>query len=451
MIERVARNFPSSNRLSHLLQYELLGKAVLRFERWRDERKIRSLRPRDDNPLNPPLVCVARMKELMARHYLEGRHAAGVKKVAWVTSGAPSEILKALDFFLIYPENHAALCGVRRKAEEICTQAENEGYSRDLCSYARTDIGTVLSGKTPVGRLPKPDLLLCCTNICQTVLYWYRVLAEYFQVPLLLIDTPFLYEEAQPHQVDYVKRQLEEMIPVAERVAGRELSEQRLMQVVDRARVAAELWLEILNRSQHRPAPMTAFDGFIHMGPIVDLRGDEETVLYYESVLAELDARIAKGIGAIKNERFRVLWDNLPIWFQIGNLSKVLARRGVNVVASTYTYAWGELAPLIDPSKGLDSMARVYLHPILNRSTGDKLRSMRRMVEEFHLHGVILHSDRSCKPYSLGQMDQRERLVNEVGIPAVLLEADHSDPRSYADKQGEARLEAFMETMEARA
>jgi len=443
-------HFRDSNRLMHLLQYQLLGKAVLRFERWRDERKIRAFRPGPDDPLNPPLTSVVRMKELMSRHYLEGRYAAGVRKVAWVTSGAPAELLKALDFFLVYPENHAALCGVRRKAEEICTEAENEGYSRDLCSYARTDIGAVISGKTPVGRLPKPDLLLCCTNICQTVLYWYRVLADYFKVPLIVIDTPFLYDDAQPHQIAYVKRQLEEMIPVAEEVAGREFSEARFVRVVDYAKQAAELWLEILNRSQHHPAPMTAFDGFIHMGPIVDLRGDEETVRHYEGVLAELDARIAGGVGAIKEERFRVLWDNLPIWYRIGALSKTLALRGVNVVASTYTYAWGELAPLIDPAKGLDSMAAVYLHPILNRSTGHKLRSMKRMAEEFDLDGVILHSDRSCKPYSLGQMDQRKRLVDEIGIPAVLIDADHSDPRSFSEKQSEARLEAFIETMEAR-
>ncbi|MBW2277755.1 MAG: 2-hydroxyacyl-CoA dehydratase, partial [Deltaproteobacteria bacterium] len=122
-----------------------------------------------------------------------------------------------------------------------------------------------------------------------------------------------------------------------------------------------------------------------------------------------------------------------------------------NVVVSTYTYAWGELAPLIDPDQPFESMARVYLHPILNRSAGDKLSSMRRMVEAFRLDGAILHSDRSCKPYSLGQIDQRDRLVNEVGVPALLLEADHSDPRSYSDEQGTSRLEAFVETMEARA
>jgi benzoyl-CoA reductase/2-hydroxyglutaryl-CoA dehydratase subunit BcrC/BadD/HgdB len=196
---------------------------------------------------------------------------------------------------------------------------------------------------------------------------------------------------------------------------------------------------------------MTAFDGFIHMGPIVDLRGDPETVEYYELLLGEIDRRVATGVGALKKERFRVLWDNLPIWYRIGPLSKMLAARGVNVVASTYTYAWGELAPLIDPSRPFESMATVYLHPILNRSTGHKLRSMERMAREFALDGVILHSDRSCKPYSLGQMDQRERLVSENGLAALLLEADHSDPRAFSDEQAQARLEAFIETMEARA
>ena len=53
-------------------------------------------------------------------------------------------------------------------------------------------------------------------------------------------------------------------------------------------------------------------------------------------------------MGAVRNERYRVLWDNLPIWPRIGWLSGLLPRR-VNVVASTYTYAWGELAPLMDP------------------------------------------------------------------------------------------------------
>jgi benzoyl-CoA reductase/2-hydroxyglutaryl-CoA dehydratase subunit BcrC/BadD/HgdB len=434
-------------RAGHLLAYRLAGTAGLRLKRWSDERRYDRRRYDPARPLNPPLRSTIRMREMMSRHYLEGRYVSGVRPVAWVTSGAPTEILKALGFYLIYPENHAALCGARRRAEELSVAAEDAGYSRDICSYARTDLGSIISGDTPVGRLPPPDLLLCCTNICQTVLYWYRVLADHFGCPLVLVDTPFLYGEAEPHQVEYVRRQLEAMVPAAEAAARRGFSADRFAAVVARAKEASDLWLRILETARNRPSPLTAFDGFVNLGPIVDLRGDPATVAFYRGMLAELDERVGRGMGAVRDERYRVLWDNLPIWYRIGPMSRWLAERGINVVASTYTHAWGELAGLMDPDDPFASMARVYLHPILNRSTGHKLAAMRRMVDEFSIDGVILHSDRSCKPYSLGQIDQRDRLVADAGVPALLLEADHNDPRSYAEEQTATRLEAFVEMM----
>ena len=432
------------------LGYQVAGRATLRVQRLRDERRLAARRPRPGDALLPTLASMARMKELMTGHYLRGRYVPGVRPVAWVTSGAPVEVLTALGFFLVYPENHAALCGARKQGAAYCVQAEDRGYSRDLCSYARTDIGAVLSGRTPVGSLPPPDLLVCCTNICQTVKWWYEVLADHFGCPLVTVDTPFLYGQAQPHQVDYVRRQIEEdLTPTAERASGRHLHPRRLREVVVQAHEASQLWLDILDRSQHRPAPMTAFDGFLLIGPIVNLRGHPETTRFYRHLLAELDARIAAGTGAVADERYRVLWDNLPVWYRLSGLSRQLAGLGVNVVASTYTYAWGELASMIDPDDPWGSVARTYLHPILNRSTGHKLDAMRGMVERFGLDGAILHSDRSCKPYSLGQIDQRDRLVGDLGVPTLLLEADHNDQRVWAEAQNTGRIEAFVEMMAA--
>lgn len=436
----------AGNVIEYTLKYQLAGQALLRFQRWQDERKVRARGDKD--PLfAPPLRAGLRMKEVMSGNYLAGRYVNGVQPVAWVSSGAPIEVLRALGYYLVYPENHAALCGARRKVVEIAEEAESAGYSRDICSYARTDIGSVLSGNTPVGKLPKPDLLLVSNNICQTILNWWQVLSVEFQAPLVVIDTPFLYGEAEDHQVEFVRQQLEEMIPIAERVAGRSLSFARLKEVGRLAKEASELWCEVLDRCQHRPAPMTAFDGFGLMALVVALRGEAGTVQFYREVLAELDERIANGVGALKNERKRLLWDNLPIWYRVRWLSTLLAERGVNIVVSNYTYAWGELASMMDLERPLESAARVYLHPILNRSTGAKLASMKRMAKDFSLDGVLLHSDRSCKPYSLGQIDQRKHLVNDLGIPALLLEADHDDPRAFSEEQASNRLDAFLETL----
>lgn len=107
----------------------------------------------------------------------------------------------------------------------------------------------------------------------------------------------------------------------------------------------AALWLEALERNKQNPAPITVFDQFIHMAPIVGLRGEARTVDFYAALLEEMDGRIARGIGAVKGERKRLLWDNLPIWYRLRYLAELPAERGIAVVASTYTNAWGELPP----------------------------------------------------------------------------------------------------------
>ena len=435
-------------KIKYFLMTNLIGKPYLRMQRKKGERKIAKLTG-ENSPLNPPLKITAYTKEFVSSHYFKGRYIQGVKPVAWVTSGAPVEILKALGFFLIYPENHAALCGARKVQMDLIKTAEKEGLSNNVCSYVRTDIGSIISGKTPAGKLPKPDLLLACSNICQTVLHWYRMLEEYFKVPLIIIDTPFIYKDIEPHQIEYVKKQLKQiLLPKAEKVAGKTLKEKDLKKVLKLSKEATELWLEILNLCKEYPSPLTVFDQFVYMAPIVEMRGDKETVDYYNAMYKEVKSRVNMGKGALKKERRRLLWDNLPIWFKMRDLAIKLAERGISIPISTYTYAWGELAPLMDLNRDeFEVMAKVYLSPILNRGTGKKLETMVNMVKEFKLDGVILHSDRSCKPYSVGQMDQRNKLIEEFQIPAMLLEADQNDENAYSEEQVSIRIESFFEML----
>ena len=435
-------------QLAYHANVSLLGNIFLAWERRKLQRKMRAPGFWKHDHLAPPLSTSPRLKELISRHYLKGRYANGAKKVAWVTSGAPVEFLTALGFYLVYPENHAAVCGIRRVSSDACEAAEEQGYSQDLCSYARTDFGTIASGKTPVGRLAKPDLLVCCTNICQTVLLWYRVLAEEFGVPLVLIDTPFVYDRTTDHALEYVRKQVEAAVEVAERVAGKSMVEADLKAVTRRSKEAVELWLAVLQTGQARPSPITAFDEFIHMAPIVEMRGEQFTVDYYRAMLAELEARVEAGVGALRDEKRRLLWDNLPIWYRVRWLSERLAERGVALVASTYTNAWGELASMIDADNPIESAARVHVHPILNQGTGHKLSTMKQMVQDYSADGVVLHSDRSCKPYSIGQIGQQQRLMSEANVPALLLEADHNDPRAFSEEQVAARLDAFCEMLD---
>jgi benzoyl-CoA reductase/2-hydroxyglutaryl-CoA dehydratase subunit BcrC/BadD/HgdB len=435
--------------IARRLQYELAGRAagrwLLRFKEWQHQRSRRG-RPKKAGPFGPPLECTRKLKELMAVHYLQGRYADGAVPVAWVTSGFPVEILRPLGFHTLYPENHAAMCGVSRLTVELSDAAEREGYARDLCSYARTDIGCVATGKTPAGRLPRPDLLACCTNICQTVLYWYKALAARLDVPLVVLDTPYVYGEAPPRHVRYVREQLDEIVRVAERVAGRRVDPDELAEVVRRSRIGAGLWGECLATSRSHPAPWTGFDGFFHMAPIVTLRGSEECNAYYRLLLDELRDRVQRGIGGIVDERHRLLWDNLPMWFAVRELATQLAERGFTFACTSYTNAWAEAGMRVDPDDPYASAAQAYTHIILNQDLDHRLETLRRLARDYDCDGAVLHSDRSCKPYSIGQIDLKARLASELGVRVLLLESDHNDPRAWAPEAGANRLAAFMES-----
>jgi benzoyl-CoA reductase/2-hydroxyglutaryl-CoA dehydratase subunit BcrC/BadD/HgdB len=429
-------------------EYELAARAVGPFlaalDDWRRRHRRRSPR---ESPFAPPLESLRALKALMTTHYFSGRYADGAVPVAWVTSGFPVEPLRALGFHTVYPENHAAMCGVQRLTPALFDAVEAEGYSRDLCSYVRCDLGSLATGRSPAGRLPRPDLLACCTNICQTVLYWYRDLARRFGVPLVLVDTPFVYGEATPHQLRYVEDQLEEAIAVAERVARRKLDRAALCETARLARDGSRLWGECLATARSRPAPWTGVDGFFHLAPIVALRGTEACNAYYRLLLDELRDRVARGIGGLRGEeRHRLVWDNLPIWYATREIVTLLAGRGFNFVCTTYTNAWAEAASRIDPDDPIRSSADCYSHVLLNRDLPSKLALLARLAREYGAAGAVLHSDRSCKPYSIGQVDLKDRLAGVLGIRTLLLEADHNDPRAWASELATNRLTAFMES-----
>ncbi len=406
-------------------------------------------RPRKPNlHLGPPLKCADRLREIMTRHYYLSRFVKGAKPVAWVTSGAPVELLRVFDFYTVYPENHGALCGAQKLGPEICAKAEDRGYHPDLCSYARIDIGHAFSGKTPAGRLPRPDLLFCCNNICQTVLYWYKELSHYWDVPLIVFDTPFNFKDIQESDIRYMVSQFEEMIPRLEKISGRKFSDKRFEKIIGLGSEASLTWGKVLATMKHSPAPMTIFDAFVHMAPVVSLRGLPVSLDYYRILLEELEDRVENGIGAIANEKKRLMWDNIAVWFKLRDWSLLFAERGFNFVAATYTNAWAETIHYLDPESPFESMARAYSLVILNNNMDHRLKLMEGMIRDYRIDGLVILSLRSCKPYSVGQYDIRRLLGERLGVKTLVIEADMTDFRTFSEEQIRTRLEAFFEQLE---
>ncbi len=395
---------------------------------------------------------VKRMKEIMTAYYIDAKTAKqNGKKVAWLTSGAPVEPVITMDMVPVYPENHSAMIGASKQGNHFCQVAEDEGFSTDICSYARSDIGCSREGGGPVGGLPEPDILICCTNICNTVLKWYEVQARYYQVPLFILDTPIVHQEYHKENRTYVMAQLQELFPLLEKVGGKSFDMDSFYEVVHLSLEGQKRWQSVLDTSMNRPAPMSAFDAFFHLALIVTLRGTQTAVDYYDELLDEMNERLRDGVCAVPNEKYRLLWDNLPVWYRTRWLSDTFASMDACLVADTYTTAWCENIRYVDTSRLMESYAELYTRIYLNIGVDQMIESVKGMADKYQVDGVVLHSNRSCKPYSLGQYDIRRALEEEMGIPSLILEADMVDERFFNESAARDSIDTFMEMVAARS
>jgi len=241
---------------------------------------------------------------------------------------------------------------------------------------------------------------------------------------------------------------MREYISFLENQLNRPFSLERFQKVCSRSFETITLWREILGLSRRHPAPIAAFDAFIHMAPIVTLRGTRWAVCYYRRLKREMEERVRKGVGAFGREEIRLIWDNIPIWYDIRNLSRILSSHGAVLVADTYTSAW--VLDDLDLKRPQEGLARAYATIHLNLGLEHKIKKIAGMIETYQAQGFIMHSNRSCKPYSLGQYDLRRELTRLTGKPGLIIEADHTDSRSYAPQQVEKQIQMFLEIIKGR-
>ncbi len=398
------------------------------------------------------LESASGMQALMADSFREcdaaARDPAG--RVAWCSSVGPVELLRALGFAVFFPENHAAMLGASRLATDLIPTATAEGYSPDVCSYMTSDIGawrrgvTALSRVDPsIARVPRPDVLVYDTNQCRDVLDWFSFYGRQYGVPVIGVAAPRGVGVVTGELVAAVAAQIRALVPPLEAIAGRRMDPDVLARVVAVSRDTSVLWRKVLSCGEARPSPLTFFDGCVHMGPAVVLRGDERAKAYYEGLLAELEGRVAAGEAAVDGERVRLYWEGMPIWGRLRQVSELLAGLRASVVGSTYCSSW--VFDGLDPDAPFDSMARAAVELFISRSDAVKEGILAAEARRYGVHGIVFHDAKTCPNNSNCRYGMPGRLLRGAGVPSVVLHSDLNDLRLHADEGVRLALEAFVE------
>ncbi len=398
------------------------------------------------------------LKQVMADYfYWMDRISTGKEegKIAWCTSVGPAELLKAFDFEVHYPENHSSMLGATRLAMDYIPVANAIGYSPDICSYLTSDVGAYLKEETPlskaypgIGSVPRPDILAYNTNQCRDVQEWFEFYGREFGVPVVGITPPRSLVEVSEADITDVVAQLKAMIPTLEEVSGKKFDIVKFRESVRLSRQCSELWGKVLGLAAHVPSPWTFFDGTIHMGPAVCLRGTREANDYYKILKAELEERVENGVAAVDSERFRLYWEGMPIWGKLRALSEQFSGLQACVVVSTYCNSW--IFSAFDESRPFESMAQAYTEIFINRAESVKEQYIEDLVDEFKVDGIIFHDSKTCPNNTNSRYGMPQRLQERPGIPCLVINGDLNDLRCYSEEQTRTNIEAFIEQLEER-
>lgn len=371
------------------------------------------------------------------------------KPVAWVASTFPVEMLLAFDVFPVWPENYASVCAARQVSVRLCEAAERMGFSRDLCSYARTVLGSIFEQKDlPEGGLPKPDFLVASTCACDTHFKWFQIAAQHFKCPVFLLDAPYDISGAgsaeieKAHVENYVA-QLDNLTSFLEEQTGTKLDMHKLRETIALSDKTSELWMRIQNSRKTVPSPMGAREAFSAVFFMLCIPGTQRAVEFYEKLLSEVEERAKNRIGVVEEEKFRLIWDNLPLWFNL-KLFEYMESLGAVIVAETFSHVWmGRL----DAAKPFESLARKYIANFANASIRRRIDLISKLVKDFSVHGVILPTNWGCRMMSIGETIVKQEIQEKLGVPSLILDVDSSDWRNYDEASVKNKIEVFLETL----
>jgi hypothetical protein len=335
------------------------------------------------------------------------------------------------------------------KINPILETAEKNGLAPGIafCSYLQTRLGSIVKGI-----VPKPDLLIPSSYLCDLTPATDQLLHELYGMPVAYIDNLIdekgesWPDEINPRKVRYFAQEMENSINMYNMVTSCQLPESEIREAVDIANQIHFMCGQIQELRKADPLPFSQSDYHLAMSLTNIGRGLRGGLEVLNTLLAELEARVAAGEGIVKKGAPRVMLVMIPhdpalatIVGELGLAACVHAGAAPRSPSRPVTYAslWEDVADSNMRGRGANYSSLAYII------------QLREAVKLWKVEGVIFFRHYSCRQYSIFPIKAKEIIEEELGIPVLNLEGDYCDFRSYNIQQMRTRLETFAEMVKS--
>ena len=420
------------------------------------------------------LDCWQEAKELRQqyfRDYVEAKDKAGIRwsggSLAFgaITAGLGDDVHS-----LAIEPYAAVVVGSGPFATECLEAVERAGFARDICAYTRNYWGSILLDRYAFGgKFPRPDfrwqMHTCCMHSkCDQVACYL----EGGDVPAYSIDISVGPKSpARDHKVRYIVDQMHDGIEWLEMVTGRKYNDEKLIEAVHNECRTASLWAEICTLNKNTPAPLDEKTMYSLQVLSTLKRHAKEVADFYQMLKDEVEDRVADGIAAVPVEKRRLISTNQPPWAML-KLFRYLEEYGAVSVGSLYTFGlmcpwdvtedWSIVPTRTPQQRGISIRNREEALQVLaelNMKRPGRYqyhdldvtnRLMLKVVEDWHIDGVMMHLNRGCELFCLGVMETRRALL-QAGIPVMTYEGSSADERDLDEARIFNRADSFIESL----
>lgn len=369
--------------------------------------------------------------KLMKEYYKDfSKYAKGripEKKVAWVTAFTPVEILEALEISYYYPESYAAVIAASGKEQKLLEESGRQFLALDCCSYSCCFEGSLELGEGPRGVPPKPDVLIATNNQCNTLPNWWNILAQRYDVPLIVLDYPG-ESVGRAEAFAYVTEQHKRFILDMEALSGNKLEEKVLEQLIENSCKSVENWnglTEYLPVKEMKPTLL--FDAISFL---ITSRCKEPTAELYALMKQELEELPGKD-----ETKVPLFWLGYPLWYHPERyLPEFLD--GFRISGSNYIMWWS-----LDYSGNtvMEQLFQAYNYTFLNLTQKTRDERLTGWIAKSGAKGAVTLHNKSCKCDFVS--------AKNVGIPQVELEIDMIDRTFVDETKAKRQIELLKENL----
>lgn len=383
--------------------------------------------------------------KVMMEYFDRAAHAHDLgKPLAFTSVLFFPEILNSMGVINFAPGQYAIQLMVQGYSSEYLDKGLARGLSSELCSANIAAIGMAADGIFPM-----PDIMLSTgQQPCDSAAIESELLNDIYKVPIYWFNYPYRID---PETIAYLEKEFRDLIAFVECHTSAKYNEDALRECLETAKECHDLYLQVMELRSKVPCPLGLRDAYQASSVRTFLEGLQETVEVYKAQLAEVKERVDKGIGAIPNERFRVVVGGVFPFWNMRIFDWLEKEFGAIVVIDFRNRCHMERVGDTSPPIACLAQKIIYAYPLGRTQclpNPEIAQEGARVAKDAQCNASLYFTHFGCKITCGGHRITSDTLRDIAGIPTLVVDVDAYDPRVVPESQIKDKLCQYFEMLD---